>query len=121
MYRPDTAFQSITTRQAWYTATAIAPYHAVQWGTDSRLTLADGSGPFAGIVEYGTEAEDQIATVVTGIFPVAAAEDIAVGDKITFTAGEAVKATGAAYGIAINKATKGTLVGVALFNTPTMA
>lgn len=121
MYRPETAFQSITSRLAWYTDKAIEHYYAVQWGTDGRLTLADGTRPFAGIVEYGNNGADQMATIVTGIFPVVAGVEITTGDMIAFTAGAAVKANGAAYGIALNDAKQGTLVGVALFATPTVS
>lgn len=117
-YRPNTAFESITSRSAWYTSEAIEKYRAVQWGTDGRLALADGSQPVAGIVEYGTENADELATFVTGTYPVTANGAITTGDKISFSAGKATKASGTAYGIALNDANADEIVSVALFAVP---
>ena len=63
----NTAFEAITKRLAYYTDAAIDKYYGVQWGADGKLEKADGTRPFAGIVEYGTDAANQMATVVAGI------------------------------------------------------
>ena len=47
----DTAFEAITTRQAWYAGEAVEKYDAVMIGTDGRYMKADGTRPFAGIVQ----------------------------------------------------------------------
>lgn len=75
----NTAFESITTRQAWHAAEVLEKYEAVMFDPDGKFALADGTGQFAGIVQYGAEAIDNIATVVKGIFPAIGSEDIVAG------------------------------------------
>ena len=118
----STAFEAITKHLAYYTDAAIDKYFGVQWGADGKLEVADGTRPFAGIVEYGTEAADQIATVVTGIYPgIASTANLAAGTYVKFTAGKLVTAASGttALGITLSAGTAiGDLVGVALFDAP---
>ena len=118
----NTAFEAITKRLAYYTNAAIAKYHGVQWAADGTLELADGTKPFAGIVEYGTDAANEMATVVMGIFPGIAKEaNLAKGTYVTFEDGLLVKATSgtAALGITLSAGSKANdLVGVSLFDAP---
>ena len=114
------AFEMPSKRMAYYTSAAITKYLAVQWSTAGLLEVADGTKPFAGIVEYGTENANELATIVTGIYPVVASGVITAGDYVSFTAGKAVKVTtGKAFGKAISTtAAADELVGVVTFDAP---
>lgn len=116
----NTAFEAITKRQAYYTSAKIDKYYGVQWGTDGRLELADGTKPFAGVVEYGTDGADQMATIVMGIYPCIAGEaNLAEGAYVKFQAGKVVKATDTAQGQLVSAGAKvDDLVGVVLFDAP---
>ena len=120
MASPVTAFKAITTRVAYHATTALAPYEGAQWSATGKLEKADGTRPFAGIVEYGTDIADGVVTVVRGIFPAkAGVANIAVGDAVTFANGALVTATTAALGIAVSAGTEvGDLVGVAIYESP---
>lgn len=74
------AFEGISLKQAWYGNTALNKYIAVQFDGDGKFEPADGTGVFAGIVQYPSEAASQMATVVTaGWFPGLSADDITAG------------------------------------------
>ena len=116
----NTAFEAITKRFAYYAKEPVSKYQAVQWSTTGDLELAtSGEGPLAGVVEYGTDKVNEMATVVTGIYPCIAAAPITKGSYIEFAAGKAKSvAIGVAYGIALNDADTNTLVGVNIFDSP---
>lgn len=82
-----TAFEAVTSRQSWYAAEAVAKYYAVQYDTDGKFEKADGTRPFAGIVQYGAEAADDMITVVKGDFPAIAQEAITAGSLVTIASG----------------------------------
>lgn len=119
----DTAFEAITTRQAWYASEVINRYDAVMLGDDGKYAKADGSRPFAGICQYPAETAGDMCTVVRGTFPGTAAEEIDVGAYVTVDAG--LFKTGdasTAVGIAISPAgAKGELVGVMMLESPAPA
>ena len=87
-----------------------------------ELTDVSGNFKFAGIVEYGTDAANEMATVVMGIFPGIAKEaNLAKGTYVTFEDGLLVEATSgtAALGITLSAGSKANdLVGVSLFDAP---
>lgn len=116
----DTAFEAITTRQAWYAAEAVNKYDAVMHGEDGRYKKADGTRPFAGIVQYGAEAAGNMCTVVRGVFPGVAHEAIAAGDPLTVNAGKFAKQTaGEAVAIALTAAANADeLLSVSILETP---
>lgn len=115
----DTAFEAITTRQAWYAGEAVEKYDAVMIGTDGRYKKADGTRPFAGIVQYGAEEAGRMCTVVRGTFPGVAASAIAAGDPLKVSAGKFAKqTTGEAVGIALTAGNTDELVAVAMLETP---
>ena len=117
----NTAFEAITKRQAYYSAQKLDKYYGVQWSTSGRLELSDGSRPFAGVVEYGTDDAEQMATVVMGIYPCVAGEaNLAANTLVTFSDGKVVKAaSGTALGMTISAGTSvDDLVGVVLFDAP---
>lgn len=121
MASPNTTFEAITKRMAYYTNAAISKYYGVQWNSDGLLELADGTKPFAGIVEYGADAAGQLATTVMGIYPgIASTADMPKGAYISFKDGKLVTVTsGTALGITVSAGTKvDDLVGVALFDAP---
>ena len=99
-----TAFEAITTRQAWYASAAISKYDAVEFGSDGKYQKADGTGIFAGICEYGAAA-------------------VAVGAKLTVDSAHAgqmktATAADAVYGVALNAAAAGELVSIAMVEAP---
>ncbi len=104
-----TAFESITTRKSWYAGEALSKYTAVMYGDDGTLVKADGTKPFAGIVEYGADAAGDMVTVVDGAYPAVATAAITAGSNVTVDATSAGKfktaTTGeAVYGVAITAA-----------------
>lgn len=119
----DTAFEAITTRQAWYASEAVNKYDAVMLGSDGRYAKADGSRPFAGIVQYPAESAGDMCTVVRGTFPGVAAEAIAAGDYVKVSAGKfAVGTASDAVGVAISPANDADeLVGVMMLESPVPA
>ncbi len=117
------AFESITTRQSWYAAAATAQYAAVEFDADGKYQLADGTGIFAGICQYGCDDGDQMITVVKGTYPGVGSESIAAGDKLTIDASDAGKfkpaeTTDAVYGVALSAGAAGELVSVAIVESP---
>lgn len=122
----DTAFEAITSRQAWYAAAPVNKYYGVMFDATGKYALADGTRPFAGIVQYGAENAGDMCTVVRGTFPMVAKETLVAGDLIGVDAGKAKKVTDAstAIGVALTGATVGTgtnqpdvLVGVSIFES----
>lgn len=118
-----TAFEAITTRQAWYASAAISKYDAVEFGSDGKYQKANGTGIFAGICEYGAEAADRTITVVKGTFPCVCSGPVAAGAKLTVDSTHAgqMKTAGAAdavYGVALNAAAAGELVSIAMVEAP---
>ena len=115
----NTAFEAITSRQAWYAGEPVAKYDAVMIGTDGKYMKADGTRPFAGIVQYGAEAADRMCTVVRGTFPGVAANTIAAGDPLKVSAGKFDKqTTGEAVGIALTGGAADELIAVSILETP---
>lgn len=101
----NTAFEAITTRSAWYAGEALAKYDAVEYGAAGKFVKATGSKPFAGIVQYGCDEADQMATVVRGAFPGVAESPVEAGDLVGVSAGKFKKASGsAAVGVALTPA-----------------
>jgi len=106
------AFESITTRKSWYAGEALSAYTGVQYGTDGRFAKADGTRPFAGIVQYGCDAAGEMVTVVDGMFPTTASGAVTAGALITVDAtvpGKfkvAVEGT-TVYGVAMTAAAAG--------------
>lgn len=104
------AFEAIISRQSWYADAAIAAYWAVQFGTDGKLEKADGTRPFAGIVQYGSSAADEMITVVKGAYPVISTEAVTVGALLTIDSGTPGKfriadtAADKVYGVALTAA-----------------
>lgn len=119
----DTAFEAITTRQAWYASEVIHKYDAVMLGSDGRYALADGTRPFAGICQYPAENKGDMCTVVRGTFPGVAAEAITAGAFVTVDKGKFKVGTAAnAVGIALTPADEeDTLVGVSMLESPAPA
>ena len=117
---PDTAFQSITSRQSWYAAEKLDTYYAAEYDTAGQLIKATGARPFAGIVQYGCDAADQMVTVVKGSFPALGSEDIDAGDLLTVDSAAAGKFRVAdtqgdvVYGVALTSATTGNLFTISL-------
>lgn len=103
----ETAFEAITSRQAWHASVPVKRYYGVMLDASGQYAPADGSRPFAGIVQYGAESAGDVCTVVRGTFPMAAKETIAAGDYVGVDAGMAIKAASAAVaiGIALTPAT----------------
>lgn len=116
----DTAFEAVTTRQAWYASVALAKYDAAQHAADGRFEKADGTRPFAGIVQYGTDKAGDMATVVRGTFPGVANAAVTAGAVVMTVAGKfAVATTGkTAVGIALTAAAAGELFAVSILETP---
>lgn len=122
----DTAFEAITSRQAWYAAAPVDRYYGVMLDATGKYALADGTRPFAGVVQYGAENAGDMCTVVRGTFPMVAKETLAAGDYVTVEGGKAKKTTDVtkAIGVALTAATVGTgtnepdvLVGVSIFES----
>lgn len=124
----DTAFEAITSRQAWYASEPVARYHGVMLDATGKYAPADGTRPFAGVVQYGAENAGDMCTVVRGTFPMVTKESIAAGDYVGVDDGFAVKVTdaSAAIGIALTSATaaedaddddQGLLVGVSMLES----
>lgn len=80
---PNTAFESITSRQAWYAGAELPKYIAAEFAEGGNLYPATGIGMFAGIVQYPAEETGHMATVVKGIFPAMASQPIATGQLVT--------------------------------------
>lgn len=106
-----TAFEAVTSRQSWYAADVIAKYYAVQFDHDGKFEIADGGRPFAGIVQYGAEAADDMITVVKGDYPAIAQEAITAGSLVTIATGDdagtfmlADVALDVVYGVALTAA-----------------
>lgn len=118
-----TAFQAITTRQAFTAAVAVAKYDAVELDANGKLALATGALPFMGMVEYGANAADEMATVVRGIFPGVATEDVTTGDYLVIDGAHAGKfkvagTSAKVVGIAQSDATAGDTLAVLILETP---
>lgn len=114
----NSAFEAVTSRHAWYAAGEINKYSAVQYGADGKLELADGTGLFAGIVQYGAENAGEMITAVKGAFPAVGSEDITEGDKLTIDVNnpgmfKVAAAKDLVYGVAITGATAGDLFTIA--------
>lgn len=114
-----TAFEAITTRQAWYATAVLEKYTAAEFGVDGNIVAATGAGQFAGIVQYSNDVAGNMVTVVKGMFPTVASVAITKGDKVTIDAANAgkfkVAATGnTVYGTAMNTAAAGDLFTVAM-------
>lgn len=73
------AFEAITTRKSWYAGEKLSAYTGVQYGTAGKFVKADGTRPFAGIVQYGCDAADEMVTVVDGMFPAVASVAVTAG------------------------------------------
>lgn len=120
-----TAFEAITTRLSWYAAEKIEKYQAVQFDTDGKFEVADGTRQFAGLVQYGAEEADLMATVVKGTFPAIADGAIAAGDYVTLSTDGSFKkaeqglADVVVYGIALTDASDEFLFTLSLFETTT--
>lgn len=113
----NTAFEAITTRQAWYASEEVAKYDAVEFGDDGKYQKADGTGIFAGVCEYGCEAADRMITVVKGTYPVVASATVKAGDKLGVDAdnpGKMKPGATAVCGIALNDADKDELVSLSM-------
>lgn len=115
----QSAFEAITTKQAWYAAEELAKYDAVMYGSDGKYVKADGSNVFVGIVQYGAEAADRMVTVVKGTFPAIGSTDLTAGMQVTIDAdnpGMFIEAdTGdVVYGIALTAAKAGNLFTLAM-------
>lgn len=115
----NTAFEAITSRQAWHAAEALPKYYAVMVDTNGKLAKADGTRPFVGIVQYGAEAADDVATVVRGSFPAIATVEVSAGALLTLDSNNAGKFKVAAaddtvYGVALTSAAAGNLFTIML-------
>lgn len=116
----NTAFEAITTRQAWYASQQLDKYTAVMLGADGKYAKADGTRPFAGIVQYPADKAGDMCTVVRGTFPGIAAEAITAGAYVKVDAGQfKVGDAATAVGIALTAATGANeLVAVNMLETP---
>jgi hypothetical protein len=110
------AYEAITSRQVGYAAAALPKYYGVQFSTAGKFEKADGSRPFAGIIQYGSEAADVVVTVVKGDFPAIATEAIDAGDLVTIATGDdagkfkvADTAQDVVYGVAMSAGGAGEL------------
>lgn len=63
------AYEQIVSRLALTASETLEKYHAVEIQGAGEAALADGTGIFAGITQYGGDDGD-VVTVVQGIFPV---------------------------------------------------
>lgn len=109
------AYEMITDRLSHYSAEKLEKYDPVMIDADGKYAIADGTASFVGIVEYGVDAEDEMVTVVKGIYPGKAGAAIAKGGTpLTISAGTFVTATTTdlVVGIALAAATTGNLVSV---------
>jgi len=84
----NTAYQMIVSRMPVIAGAALAQYDAVELNTAGKAVKAAGAGQFVGIIEYGADAADNMATAVKGAFPGVAAEVITAGAKVTVGTGE---------------------------------
>lgn len=115
-----TAFEAITSRVAWYASEEVEKYDAVMYDLVGKFAKADGSGQFAGIVQYGAEQPDRMTTVVRGVFPAIGTENIVAGAKVTIASGAdagrfKVAGTGdIIYGTALTGAAKNNLFALAM-------
>lgn len=119
----STAFEAITTRQAWYAGEPIAKYDAAMYNSAGKLVKADGTGQFAGIVQYGAETDADMTTVVKGTFPAVCSVDIAEGSKVTVDSVNPGKfkvavAGNVVYGIALTSAIKDNLFTLSMADVP---
>ena len=118
----NTAFEAITTRQAWYASEELNKYEAAMLGTDGKYAKADGTGQFVGIVQYGAEAADRMVTVVKGTFPALAEAAVVAGARVTLgTAGKFVAAEAAdvVYGVALTSTDTEGLFTLSMAEVPT--
>lgn len=86
----QTAFEAPMTRFAWYCASPINKYEAVQLDADGNLVAAtaatlDDKKQFLGVCQYGSDRAGEMVTVVGGAFPVVANEAITAGQLIEVT------------------------------------
>lgn len=116
-----TAFEAVTSRQSWYASAKLDKYYGVQFDTDGKFELADGTRPFAGIVQYGSETANEMITVVKGDFPAVAQEAITAGNLVTIaTSTDAGKfkvadtALDVVYGVALTGAAAGELFTISM-------
>ena len=77
------AFESPSIRLAFYANEAVEKYDGVEIDTDGKFAKATQANPFIGVCQYGAEAANNMITVVKGIFPAKAAEEITAGDDIS--------------------------------------
>lgn len=117
-----TAFESITSRQAWYANEAISKYDAVMVDTDGKYAKADGTGLFAGICQYGADAAGIMVTTVRGIFPGVLSENAMAGSKLTIDGNNAGKfkiagATDKIYGVLLYDVNAGDLAAINMVET----
>ena len=111
------AYEMITTRLSHYSAGKLAKYEPAMLDANGKYALADGTGPFIGVVEYGVDNADEMVTIVKGIYPIIAGADIAKGAKLTIDAGTVVTAVNTAadvlvIGVALAAAIEGNLASV---------
>jgi len=102
------AIESPSTRLAWYAAEELKQYYAAEIDADGKIAKATQAGQYVGQVQYGAEAEDDMVTVVKGIFPAIATEAIEVGDDIS------VSATAGVLMVAVTGPGATTVIGKAL-------
>lgn len=120
------AFESISTRIAWFASEKLERYQAVQYDADGNFEVADGTRQFAGIVQYGADEAGKMVTTVQGIYPAISDGAIEAGDYVTIsTGGTFVKAVqGAAavnvYGIALTDSDDKFLFTLSMFATTTV-
>lgn len=84
----EAAFEVPGAKSAWYANEEIKRYYGVMMDTDGKYAVADGTGAFMGICQYGASASGEMCTVVKGMFPGIATEVIDAGDPVTIATGE---------------------------------
>jgi len=114
-----TAFEAITEKTAWYAAETLDRHMAAEFDANGKLINAKGAGQFVGIVQYGAENIDDMATVVKGIFPAIGSVEITAGAKVTIDTANPgkfkVATTGdMVYGTALSAAAAGDLFSLAI-------
>lgn len=117
-----TAFEAITARQSWYASEDILANFGVQFDAAGQYAKADGSRPFAGVVQYGGK-DGEMITVVKGAFPARANEVIEAGDMVTIDATEpgtfkVADAGDTVYGVALTGADQGELFTLSMIEVP---
>lgn len=120
----DTAFEAVTSRNAWYAGEGLTKYQAAMINSSGKFVKANGTRPFAGMVEYGCDAADEVATVVRGVYPGIAGADLTAGQYVKpgtgATAGMwiATVATDSVIGIALTAAVTGATASIQMLETP---